>query len=456
MGALIHTETDAPSARYINPIVSVLKNETAHVDNIHVGQWSSASVPTARFRNANTSGKSLVAFAANASTEILACTNTGVTMAGTLNVTGAAVFTGALTANGGILTTTLVATGNVTLGDAAGVDTLTVNAIETHNGASTFNNSLVSESTFLSNGATTLGNAAADALTVNATSSFLSPVTVSGTFATESTTTLGNAAGDVITVNGTSTFVAGATFSSTLDVDGAATFDSNVTLGNAAGDAITVTGTATFAQTPLFQAQIDVQGGTAGSIRVGAVIVGAAALDGTEELLVNGQSRLKGAVTVTTSGIDVTGSSVFQSGLTITTGGLTITAGGLTVTSGGATLDAAPSTPAANVGYRESFAKGWVKFNTSGTILAELNVNSITDSGAGNWTVNWDRDFSSSDYAVVATAQGTWAGGDTTTWNAQVHDAAVTGGATQILTMRVSDGALSDPTAVHVIAMGTQ
>ena len=54
---------------------------------------------------------------------------------------------------------------------------------------------------------------------------------------------------------------------------------------------------------------IDGNGGTAGQLRIGAVIVAAASLDGTEELLVNGQSRLKGTVTVTTGGADITGTT---------------------------------------------------------------------------------------------------------------------------------------------------
>lgn len=44
---------------------------------------------------------------------------------------------------------------------------------------------------------------------------------------------------------------------------------------------------------------------------------GAASFDGTEELLVNGQSRLKGAVEITAGGLSVVGGSLFQSGLTV-------------------------------------------------------------------------------------------------------------------------------------------
>ena len=69
----------------------------------------------------------------------------------------------------------------------------------------------------------------------------------------------------------------------------------SITLGDAAGDAITVTGTPTFAQTPVFSSNIDVQSGTAGEIRVGAVIVNAAALTSTEKLKVSGNVLIDGS-----------------------------------------------------------------------------------------------------------------------------------------------------------------
>lgn len=52
----------------------------------------------------------------------------------------------------------------------------------------------------------------------------------------------------------------------------------------------------------------------------GALVVGATALSGSEELRVVGQTRLEGALTVTTGGIGVTGSSAFNDGLTVLNG----------------------------------------------------------------------------------------------------------------------------------------
>ncbi|KYK25697.1 hypothetical protein AYK26_07715 [Euryarchaeota archaeon SM23-78] len=52
--------------------------------------------------------------------------------------------------------------------------------------------------------------------------------------------------------------------------------------------------------------------------------------------------------------------------------------------------------------------KGWVQFNGTGTlaIADSYNVDSVTDNGTGDYTINWDTDFANDDYAVgVATDQ---------------------------------------------------
>lgn len=69
-----------------------------------------------------------------------------------------------------------------------------------------------------------------------------------------------------------------------------------------------------------------------------------------------------------------------------------------------AVAGAAPATPAANVLYKDSIAKGWVSFDTvtSTTILDDLNVASLTDNGTGDTTVVWERDFANDDYAISA------------------------------------------------------
>lgn len=50
-------------------------------------------------------------------------------------------------------------------------------------------------------------------------------------------------------------------------------------------------------------------------------------------------------------------------------------------------------------------AKGWVNFNGDGTLSVrdDYNVSSVTDNGTGNYTINWDTDFSNANYAAVVT-----------------------------------------------------
>lgn len=123
--------------------------------------------------------------------------------------------------------------------------------------------------------------------------------------------------------------------------------------------------------------------------------------------------------------------------------------------SGALILKAAPATPTANGGYREGFAKGAVKFNVSGTILFDYNVLSITDSGAGNWTVLWDRDFASADYAAQVSVETSWTG--STGAILAPHINAMAAGTTQVVTPRITDAALTDPGgSIHVTAHGTQ
>lgn len=56
----------------------------------------------------------------------------------------------------------------------------------------------------------------------------------------------------------------------------------------------------------------------------------------------------------------------------------------------------APSVSAVNT------CKAWANFNGTGTpaLRNSYNVSSITDNGTGDYTINWDTDFSSTDYAV--------------------------------------------------------
>lgn len=53
--------------------------------------------------------------------------------------------------------------------------------------------------------------------------------------------------------------------------------------------------------------------------------------------------------------------------------------------------------------YHPSSAKAWGVFNMSGTLSSSYNVTSVTDNGAGSWTINFTTAFSSANYCVIAT-----------------------------------------------------
>jgi hypothetical protein len=50
--------------------------------------------------------------------------------------------------------------------------------------------------------------------------------------------------------------------------------------------------------------------------------------------------------------------------------------------------------------HHPGVAKAWVQFSLAGALTSSYNVTSVTDSGAGDWTVNWATDFSSGAYGV--------------------------------------------------------
>jgi hypothetical protein len=71
------------------------------------------------------------------------------------------------------------------------------------------------------------------------------------------------------------------------------------------------------------------------------------------------------------------------------------------------------STSSANV--IQGCSKAWVNFNGTGTVAirASYNVSSITDNGAGNYTVNFTNALPDANYSVVGTGStdgtyGSW------------------------------------------------
>lgn len=117
----------------------------------------------------------------------------------------------------------------------------------------------------------------------------------------------------------------------------------------------------------------------------------------------------------------------------------------------------APATPVAHTIYRDSIVKGWVKFSVAGVIDEDLNVSSVTDNGAGDWTINWALAFSSAEYAIVCGLSGETArtpslipciGLDPTTTVARFY------------TITSDAGLVGDPVQggarMHAIAIGSQ
>ena len=114
---------------------------------------------------------------------------------------------------------------------------------------------------------------------------------------------------------------------------------------------------------------------------------------------------------------------------------------------------AAPATPVAQTLYEDSIVKGWVVFNTAGTISDDLNVSSITDNGAGDWTINWVTSFANTNYAISVTSSNpATAGGGT--WGSTSSTTPPATGTCRVHTLN-QDGNVADPSEnVRVIAIG--
>ena len=60
-------------------------------------------------------------------------------------------------------------------------------------------------------------------------------------------------------------------------------------------------------------------------------------------------------------------------------------------------------TPVQDALYTDNICKAWVNFDGTGVLAVRdsFNVSSVTDGGVGDYTVNWDRDFSGTGYSVL-------------------------------------------------------
>ena len=88
--------------------------------------------------------------------------------------------------------------------------------------------------------------------------------------------------------------------------------------------------------------------------------------------------------------------------------------------------------------YHPSAAKAWVLYNqaTGPSVVASYNVTSVTDDGAGLYTVNWDNDFADTNYAVNVSTIGAGAGNNAVTCSATAGTRLV--GAQQFLTQQLT------------------
>jgi len=120
--------------------------------------------------------------------------------------------------------------------------------------------------------------------------------------------------------------------------------------------------------------------------------------------LTQSTSRLLGRTTAGTGAIE---EITVGSGLTFTGGSLTGTAAATQTEMEAASSTTVMVTPG-RVNFHPGVAKAWVSLNFPAgtpTINASLNVSSLTDNGAGDFTVNFTTAFSSANYAVAGFAK---------------------------------------------------
>lgn len=110
----------------------------------------------------------------------------------------------------------------------------------------------------------------------------------------------------------------------------------------------------------------------------------------------------------------------------------------------------APATPVANTVYTDSIVKGWVRFNGTGVIAIDddLNVTSLTDNGTGDYTITWATAFASANYSISGVVLGTSFLSRESATNLTTTAARVT--------VFDSAGAAADAAFVSVIAIGDQ
>jgi len=120
-----------------------------------------------------------------------------------------------------------------------------------------------------------------------------------------------------------------------------------------------------------------------------------------------------------------------------------------------ATSIALPVTPGRQQ-FHPSACKAWVRFQVNGTRDANYNVSSITDNGAGDWTVNFGTAFSTANYGAAVDCAVTQGGTFTDVLIGQDSANAPTASAFRIRSIDIDTGAgttaYADPPASRVWA----
>lgn len=102
--------------------------------------------------------------------------------------------------------------------------------------------------------------------------------------------------------------------------------------------------------------------------------------------------------------------------------------------------------------------KGWVNFNGTGTVAINdsYNVSSIVDDGVGLYTIVWDEDFGSADYALSGSAQvdsGGSEGNGSTVVNLRRVSGALSTGSAKIVCISLT-GTPTDSPIITLLATG--
>lgn len=181
---------------------------------------------------------------------------------------------------------------------------------------------------------------------------------------------------------------------------------------------------------------------------------------GTEDTSLDVQLRVAGAALATMYSFKNTGGYAYTfTGAPTAARTITLPDGDATIPSvaSQSDMESASSTTAVvtpgRLKYGPMIAKGWVQINASSgtpTATTSYNVTSLTDNGVGDYTINWDTDFSSANFCNVGLANGAGSGNNAVVLE-QISQAA---GTTRVFSKQGTAGI--DRDYIGVAAFGDQ